>query len=99
MAKPLNVLGIDPENTIRANFALIIPVRIAELYAWERWIRDPARVTELHQMRIAAKRLRYTLELAAPYFGPDVAAAIREVKNLQELLGTIHDADVLTGFH
>lgn len=95
MAKALPVLGVDPDNSIHANAALIIPVRAAELIAWERYIDDPARVAELHQMRIAAKRLRYTMELFAPFYGPEFAAAIERIKTIQEQLGQIHDADVL----
>lgn len=96
MAKVLSVPGVHPEETNRANFARIVPVRLAELLAWERWIEDPRNVLELHQMRIAAKRLRYTMELAAPSFGTEFGAAIKQIKSIQELLGTIHDADVLT---
>ena len=95
MAKAQPVLGVDPDNSIRANAALIIAVRVAELIAWERYIDDPAKMLELHQMRIAAKRLRYTMELFAPFYGSDFAAAINQIKAIQEQLGGIHDADVL----
>jgi hypothetical protein len=95
MARALPVLGLDPDNSIQANAALIIPVRVAELLAWEPFIHDPARVTELHQMRIAAKRLRYTMELFAPFYGPEFTEAIHQIKAIQDQLGNIHDADVL----
>ena len=58
-------------------------------------INDPDRVAELHAMRIAAKRLRYTMELFAPFYSDDFRAAITHVKKIQEQLGNIHDADVL----
>jgi hypothetical protein len=46
-------------------------------------------------MRIAAKRLRYILEVAAePCFGPYATAAIKRTKDLQDLLGELHDCDV-----
>jgi CHAD domain-containing protein len=45
-------------------------------------------------MRIAAKRLRYVLEVTAPCFGPYARKAIRHVKNIQALLGDVHDCDV-----
>lgn len=95
MAKALPILGLDPDNTIQANASLIIGVRIAELIAWERFIDEPERTLELHQMRIAAKRLRYTMETFAPFYGEEFAAAIDQIKKIQELLGSIHDADVL----
>jgi hypothetical protein len=55
---------------------------------------DPDRVVELHDMRIAAKRLRYVLELTAPCFGAYATTATKHVKDLQDLLGEIHDCDV-----
>ena len=45
-------------------------------------------------MRIAAKRLRYTLELARPVYNSDLAETIDAVKRLQTLLGEVHDCDV-----
>jgi hypothetical protein len=45
-------------------------------------------------MRIAAKRLRYVLEVTGPCFGSYAASAVKLVKDLQDLLGEIHDCDV-----
>ena len=46
-------------------------------------------------MRIAAKRLRYILEVGAePCFGPYATTAIKRTKELQDLLGELHDCDV-----
>ncbi len=45
-------------------------------------------------MRIAAKRLRYVLELTDFCFGPYAAKAARRTKQLQDLIGEIHDCDV-----
>jgi hypothetical protein len=45
-------------------------------------------------MRIAAKRLRYVLELTPPCFGPYAVTAAKRVRELQDLLGEIHDCDV-----
>jgi len=47
----------------------------------------------LHVVRIAVKKLRYALELAAS--SPDRAQAIRTLKRVQELLGRMHDYQVL----
>lgn len=49
----------------------------------------------LHEVRIAAKKLRYGLELA---FDAGVKAAVphlRTIKRAQELLGTLHDLQIL----
>ena len=46
-------------------------------------------------MRIAAKRLRYVLEITESCFGAEADAARRAVKDLQGVLGDIHDCDVM----
>jgi CHAD domain-containing protein len=55
-------------------------------------------VAELHEMRVVAKRLRYTLEIFAPLYPDRYEALITVVKEMQELLGGIHDADVWIDF-
>jgi CHAD domain-containing protein len=50
---------------------------------------------QLHQLRIAAKKLRYTLELLAPLNEPALRGQIEQLKQLQELLGRINDAETV----
>lgn len=52
----------------------------------------------LHLVRIATKKLRYTVELAGELRLGATAAALRALKRQQELLGAIHDLEVLSGF-
>lgn len=56
---------------------------------------DPRDAEALHDLRIAAKRLRYVLEAAEPALGPAAAAGAKAARELQTLLGDIHDCDVL----
>jgi hypothetical protein len=65
------------------------------MYDFESAIRDPQNVRDLHDMRIAAKRLRYTMELFTPVFGKEFAQTLKIVEYIQERLGVIHDADVI----
>ena len=50
---------------------------------------------ELHQLRIAAKRLRYVLEVARPVAGNGVNRHEAAARSVQDVLGEIHDCDVL----
>ena len=58
-----------------------------------RW----ADVTTLHDLRIAAKWLRYTLEFVREALGRESAPVIERVVALQDHLGWLHDADVAAG--
>ena len=48
----------------------------------------------LHEMRIAAKRLRYAIELFAACWGERIAPFAGEIAAMQSSLGEVHDADV-----
>lgn len=72
----------------------LLEERYAELYSFEAYAGQPDAVEELHEMRIAAKWLRYTMELFAPAYADELKRAISAVKGLQELLGDLHDSDI-----
>lgn len=55
-----------------------------------------AGVETLHDLRIATKWLRYTLEFFGETLGPDSARLLARVVALQDHLGCLHDADVAT---
>jgi CHAD domain-containing protein len=59
--------------------------QVGQLYAPER----------LHEVRIAAKKLRYVLELAAEAGAAEAAPRVRALKRTQELLGGLNDLHVL----
>jgi CHAD domain-containing protein len=54
----------------------------------------PAAITDLHELRILAKRLRYAIELSAPCWGKHIKEIAREVALMQTSLGELHDCDV-----
>lgn len=58
------------------------------------FIASDADSDKLHAMRIAGKRLRYTLEIFAPLYADDLKPFILVMKDIQDLLGEFHDADV-----
>ena len=58
------------------------------------FIASEADSDKLHAMRIAGKRLRYTMEIFAPLYGGDLEPFIIAMKEIQDTLGEFHDADV-----
>lgn len=68
--------------------------RLKRLLSYQDSLEDPDDQGRHHQMRIAAKRLRYTLEICRPLFREQLDEAITAVKKVQTLLGEVHDCDV-----
>jgi hypothetical protein len=91
--KARKVKGVDPGGPFAENALRIIAVRLDELRSFSDAVRDPAAVTDLHDMRIASKRLRYVLEMTAPALGPPADRGAKDAKKLQDVLGEIHDCD------
>lgn len=57
-------------------------------------LEDPQDQERHHAMRIAAKRLRYTMEICKPAYDGRLDEFITAAKETQSFLGTIHDCDV-----
>jgi CHAD domain-containing protein len=93
--KARKVKGLDPKEPLRPNAARIVATRLDELRSFAAEALEPGAETAQHDMRIAAKRLRYVLEIAGACFGPRAEAARRLAKELQGVLGEIHDCDVM----
>ncbi len=89
------VRKLDPDGPLAENLARIVKVRLDEVYDLARKAVKPGRVKAQHDMRIAVKRLRYVLELSNGCFGVYTRTAVRRTKELQDLLGEIHDCDVV----
>src|SRR4051812_41691378 len=94
MARAKRVKGIKPRATLLENARLVVALRLEELLSWRESLERPELVTDLHDMRIAAKRLRYALEMFDVCF-PEIKPVLKELSEIQEALGTIHDLDVL----
>jgi hypothetical protein len=91
--KARKVKELEPGGPLADNALKTIATRLDELRAFADAVRDPDAVEALHDMRIAAKRLRYVLEMTAPAFGPAAERGAKQAKKLQDVLGEIHDCD------
>jgi CHAD domain-containing protein len=93
--KARKVKGLKPAKSLRRNSALIIRTRLEELGSFAEDALDPSAAVAQHNLRIAAKRLRYVLEIVEGCFGAEALTARRATKELQTILGEIHDCDVM----
>ena len=75
-----------------------ISSRIDDLLSYTPYVHDPEAVTRHHEMRIAAKRLRYTLETFNRLYSGKLKRPVRTVRALQDALGQLHDCDVWIGY-
>ncbi|HEU4596266.1 MAG TPA: CHAD domain-containing protein, partial [Pyrinomonadaceae bacterium] len=80
-------------TSFRAAGRVIILKSWDELAELSRSLYRPRKTRRLHEMRIAAKRLRYALELFAPCWDGATKAFAEEVAELQGALGELHDCD------
>jgi CHAD domain-containing protein len=94
LAKTASIAGLDPEGPAGQNARLIAQTKLEELSRWDEYADIPYAVKELHRLRIAAKRLRYTLEIFADVLPATCTSVVKEVTQLQDELGVLHDSDV-----
>jgi len=87
------VTGPTEPHRVRDTAASRIHAAYEQVRAYEPVLRW-ADVETLHELRIAGKWLRYTLEFVREALGPDADGLIARVTALQDHLGLMHDADV-----
>jgi hypothetical protein len=93
--KARKVKKLDPAAPLGENAARIVRTRVDELRSFAPEALAPDATEAQHDMRIAAKRLRYVLEVTGFCFGKPAQAARRRARDLQDLLGDMHDCDVM----
>ncbi|GCE25553.1 hypothetical protein KDA_10370 [Dictyobacter alpinus] len=95
MAKAKTVTGLDMQSPVGVSARKIARIRLEEMYSWDSYVDNPYEVLNLHNLRIASKRLRYTLEIFSEAFPADSGKILKEVEQIQEELGSLHDDDVM----
>lgn len=76
------------------NCSVRIREKLAQLVSMETCLEDPQNAEGHHKMRIAAKKLRYTMEICREPFDSKLDSFIKKCKKVQNLAGEIHDCDV-----
>jgi hypothetical protein len=93
--KARKVKKLDPAASLAENAARIARARLDELRSFAPAALKPKNARQQHDMRIAAKRLRYVLEATEFCFGKPGSRARRRAKAIQDVLGELHDCDVM----
>jgi CHAD domain-containing protein len=86
---------LDPHGPLGPNVERIVSVRLDELRGFAEAALAADASEAQHNLRIAAKRLRYVLEIFASCLGGEEKAARDAAKRLQSVLGDLHDCDLM----
>jgi len=90
------IYHVKSRESLRENIKNILPLMFDDFFSLkEEVVSFPLRKNALHRMRISGKPLRYTMEIGEYAFGGEFKKFLDEVKNAIELMGEIHDADVM----
>jgi CHAD domain-containing protein len=88
-------IELSAETPYAEAAALTIVVRAEELVEHSGGVLDTSEIENLHDMRVATRRLRAALEVFEPCFPrKPYRRALREVKRLADALGERRDRDV-----
>ncbi len=72
--------------------------RLDDFLAMETYVPLENEILKHHEMRIYAKKLRYTMESFASLYKNKLAMEIETIKAFQDVLGEMHDCDVWTDY-
>jgi CHAD domain-containing protein len=89
-----SVLGVEGYRQAAGHIGLLLE----DLLCYAPHVANPQAMRQHHRMRIAAKHLRYALEILQPLYGRSLRRAISAARQLQSLLGELHDCDVWLEF-
>ena len=71
-----------------------ISFRLDDFLSMEKYVYLENKKLKHHEMRIYAKKLRYTMEAFAPLYKNKLAKEIETITAFQDVLGEMHDCDV-----
>jgi CHAD domain-containing protein len=83
-----------PQITFQEMSRVVILGRLKELEKLSVGLFQPSEIETLHDMRIAAKRLRYAIELFQQCWRSSIAGYAKRTARIQTALGDVHDCDV-----
>lgn len=75
-----------------AEAARLLPALLRHFFDHgDRVVQPKTSEAKLHEFRLAAKRIRYTLELFEPLYGAPIRSPIEGIRKVQQVLGQLND--------
>lgn len=84
----------DSKLTAQEAGCEVISRSMEEFRDLSKSLYNPFNQLELHQLRIASKRLRYAVELFTVCWNDELQIFAEEVSQMQTFLGEVHDCDI-----
>jgi CHAD domain-containing protein len=81
----------DDAISVAQNARERLPPLLEEFYAAGREVLSHEDAESLHRFRLRGKRVRYTLELFRPVYGPGLENLLKALRGAQTALGEIND--------
>ncbi|MCU1335380.1 MAG: hypothetical protein JWO19_961 [Bryobacterales bacterium] len=87
-----NAKGKAAKESVEENARRLLPAMTEDLFrSGHEAARPDSSHRKMHQFRLKAKRVRYTLEIFEPVYGSKTDQIMESLKGLQEKLGAIND--------
>jgi len=95
MARARPIAGLTADTTFGDAAAAAVETRSREVFAYAQRVRERGSAEDVHDMRVATRRLRAALEVFASCFPRKRhRQALKDVKRLASALGARREADV-----
>lgn len=89
----MSAIKWNERSSVAANAARALPHMISRYFGKVRKaLRTKASPADLHTLRLASKKVRYTLELFEPCYGAEFHTRMETFKDVQTALGYVNDA-------
>lgn len=90
------IYPVKKKLSFKENIQNVLPEMYDDFMSYSgKAVNHPRLKNVLHQMRITGKPLRYAMEYSEAAFGTEFKKYLTEIKYIIELIGEIHDADVI----
>lgn len=87
---------VSPEDTMAEAGRKVLLSQFHDMLEHEAGSRTGADIEDVHDMRVATRRMRSTLQLLEPYFKPKAIKGYRDhLRKIARALGGVRDLDVL----
>src|SRR5215510_2252887 len=95
MAKPEQITNVDCDEEAASAIHAVLTTRLGELVALRKKALEANDPDGVHDMRVAARRLRSVLSDFTPYLRKNhMNSSLKAIKGIADALGEVRDQDV-----